>query len=77
MRNSIGTFWGQKSKMAKLAQMAVAAGPRAAIFEISTFLLKKLLGLSTTHTGAARRGADQGFGCIGGKKKAGYKLGVT
>ena len=44
---------GSKSKMAKLAEMAVAAGPRAAIFEISIFLLKKLLYLSTIPPGAA------------------------
>ena len=35
--NSTGTFQGQNSKMAKTAETAVTAGPRAAIFEISKF----------------------------------------
>ena len=47
--NSTGTFWGQNSKMAKLAKTAVIAGPRAAIFEISKFLFKKLRLLPKNH----------------------------
>ena len=47
--NSTGTFWGQNSKMAKLAKTAVIAGPRAAIFEISKFLSKKLRLLPKNH----------------------------
>ena len=35
--NYTGTFWGQNSKMAKLAGTSVLSGPRAAIFEISKF----------------------------------------
>ena len=38
--NSTGNFWGQNSKMAKLAKTAVIAGPRAAIFAISKILSK-------------------------------------
>ena len=44
-----GTFRGQNSKMAKLAETAVIAGPRAGIFEISTFLFKKLYLLPKNH----------------------------
>ena len=51
--NSTGTFWGQNSKMAKLAKTAVIAGPRAAIFENSKFLSKKLRLLSKNHPRAA------------------------
>ena len=51
--NSTGTFWGQNSKMAKLAKTAVIAGPRAAIFEISKFLSKKLRLLPKNHPRAA------------------------
>ena len=47
--NSTGTFWGQNSKMAKLAKTAVIAGPRAGIFEISKFLSKKLRLLPKNH----------------------------
>ena len=32
LANSTGTFQGQNSKMAKLAETAVIAGPKAAIF---------------------------------------------
>ena len=46
---STGTFQGQNSKMAKLAETAVIAGPRAAIFEISKFLFKKLHLLPKNH----------------------------
>ena len=41
--NSTGTFWGQNSKMAKLAKTAVIAGPRAGIFEISKFCSKNFV----------------------------------
>ena len=51
--NSTGTFWGQNSKMAKLAETAVIAGPRAAILEISKILLKKLRLLPKNHPRAA------------------------
>ena len=51
--NSTGTFWGQNSKMAKLAEMAVIAGPRAAIFEISKKKSKKLRLLPKNHPRAA------------------------
>ena len=39
--------------MAKLAEPAVIAGPRAAIFEISKFLIKKFHLLAKNHPGAA------------------------
>ena len=54
--NSTGTFWGQNSKMAKLAKTAVIAGPRAAIFEISKVLFKKLRLLPKNHPRVAGYG---------------------
>jgi len=51
--NSTGTSQGQNSKMAKLAETAVIAGPRAAIFEILKNLIKKLRLLPKNHPRAA------------------------
>ena len=51
--NYTGTFQDQNSKMAKMAATAVIAGPRAAIFEISTILFKKLRLLPKNHPRAA------------------------
>ena len=41
--NSTGKFRGQNSKMAKLAEMAVIAGPRVTIFEISKICSKNCI----------------------------------
>ena len=58
--NSTGTFQGQNSKMAKLAETAVIAGPRAAIFEISKILFKKLRLLPKNHPRVAWLGRSSG-----------------
>ena len=71
--SSTGTFRGQNSKMAKLAETAVIAGPRASIFEIS----KKKAASALLYLRATRTFRFPLRCYLGGAPRTGHPVGIA